>query len=61
MEMRSDRMSVPASMPWFCCLLWASSAMLGKFNGLEWVADKPKELEFREKQNLVTTVVQVYF
>jgi len=35
--------------------------MLGKFNGLEWVADKPKELEFREKQNLVTTVVQVYF
>lgn len=34
--------------------------MFGEFNGLGWVAGKNKE-DFREKQNLVTTVVHVYF
>lgn len=33
--------------------------MLGEFNGLWWVADKNTE-DFREKQNLVTTVMHVY-
>lgn len=57
MEMCLDLTSIPTSRPQFLYSLEAGLMMFGKINGLGWVADK----DFKEKQILVTTVLQVYF
>lgn len=61
MEMCLDLTGIAVSRSWFLCSLRARSVVFGKLNGLGWVADKNEGKDFRDKQNLVTTVVQVYF